>query len=138
MDKAEYLAQQKAEDRTISKSEYFAQRDSGLQSGITDISYIKNVMRGLVLEMQRLSNQMSFLYNIKEMKAGSGDKGMYFDRNGFWIGKEHWEDISTGVPEGTGIGVDGTFYGKDGITGTVSIPEGGGSFTVKNGLVTSL
>lgn len=109
-----------------------------LRAELKNLSRLQQEVQELQLVLRNMENKFAFLYNIKELRAGAGDLSFRLDRNGLWLGKELWVDIITGTPLGTGIGMDGTFYGKDGVTGTVSIPDAGGSFTVKNGLVTSL
>lgn len=104
---------------------------------LQEIETLKKEIEFVNIQLKSIEKSFMFLYNIKEMQAGVGDLSFRMDRNGLWLGKKLWADVSTGTPQGTGIGMDGTFYGKDGITGTITIPSGGGSFNVKNGLVTS-
>ena len=110
----------------------------GLRAELKNLSRLQRDVEQLQLVLRNMENKFAFLYNIKELRAGAGDLSFRLDRNGLWLGKELWTDIVTGVPTGTGIGMDGTFYGKGGVSGTVIIPDTGGSFTVQNGLVTSL
>lgn len=114
------------------------QEIKSLREELKVLSSLQKDVGEIQVSLRDMENRFSFIYNIKEMRAGSGNIAFRLDRNGLWLGKELWSQISSGVPQGTGIGMDGTFYGKDGVTGTVSIPDAGGSFTVKNGLVTSL
>lgn len=109
-----------------------------IQAELKKVQQINDSIAKIQEQIRALENNVSFLYNLKEIKCGDGDLSFRLDKNGLWLGKRLWADVSSGVPEGTGIGMDGTFYGKGGVTGVVSIPEGGGSFSVQNGLVTSL
>lgn len=102
---------------------------------LQEIQTLNQELKAIKAELRKVENNMIFLYNVKEIQAGSGDTAFRLDKNGAWWGKKLWADVSSGVPQGTGIGMDGTFYGKDGRTGTISIGAGGGSFNVKNGLV---
>lgn len=105
------------------------------QQLLEELRKVQQELIALRKEMKRVENSLVFMYDIKEIQAGAGDLAFRLDKNGAWWGKKSWADVSTGTPQGTGVGMDGTFYGKDGLTGTVTIGMGGGSFNVKNGLV---
>lgn len=122
----------------MTNEQILMQEINGIRNELKNVSKLQSDIVKLQEQIRKLENSFSFLYNVKELQVGDGNISFRLDKNGLWLGRKLWLDIITGTPQGTGIGMDGTFYGKDGVTGTVSIPDAGGSFTVKNGLVTSL
>jgi len=73
---------------------------------------------------------------ISTMRMGAGDVAFHADKEGFWWGKERISDILLTNPcEGTAVLMDGTFYAKGGVTGTIGSLS---SASVVNGIITNI
>lgn len=122
----------------MTNEQVLMQELTSIRKELQNVSKLQTDIATLQDQIRKLENNFSFLYNVKEIQVGDGNVSFRLDKNGLWLGSKLWLDIISGIPQGTGIAMDGTFYGKGGVTGVVSIPDTGGSFSVKNGLVTSL
>lgn len=85
-----------------------------------------------------------FLTSVKEFILGEEGTAIKMDRQGMWVGTNKFAEAiapQVALPNGstsTAIAIDGTFYAKDGISGTFGTGLGGPSITVQNGIITNI
>lgn len=86
-----------------------------------------------------LENEVKFLRGIHEFTLGRGTKSIKMGREGLWVGANTFAEVTTDPPAGTGIAIDGTFYGKNGASGSFASGDATPkTITVYRGLITSI
>lgn len=102
------------------------------------IQQLERTIRDLQSQLQLVKEKFMFLRDIQTIEMGnvlSTGSGFRADLQGFWWGAQKFTDISADTTKGTAIGMDGSFYPKDGVSGTIDNTK---TATVTDGIITNI